>query len=141
MLHFQLVTLTGVKVDQKVAEVLLPTLDGQIGVLTDHMPLISVVANGIISVRKAADDPDYKLDHYATFGGVLDISSNLLRVLADEADGADEINEVEANKAYDLAVKMKAEAKDELSLENAQKLLDRQAVRLQVANLRRLHRN
>jgi hypothetical protein len=32
---------------------------------------------------------------------------------------------------------MKAEAKDEVSLEHAQQLVDRQAVRLHVANLKR----
>jgi hypothetical protein len=34
---------------------------------------------------------------------------------------------------------MKAEATDEISLEHAQDLIDRQAVRLQVAGLKRRH--
>lgn len=140
MIHFQLVTLNGVKVDSDVSEVLLPTLDGQIGVLTDHMPLITVATTGVISVRVNPRDPDYKMDNYASFGGVIEINNNNLRVLVDEADNGEEINEAEAKKAYDLAKKMKSEAKDEVSLENAQKLIDRQAVRLRVAELHRRRR-
>ncbi len=141
MIHLQLVTLTGVKLDADVAEVLLPTLDGQIGVLTDHMPLITVATDGIISVRKNPKDPDSQMDNYAAHGGVVEVSDNVLRVLVDEADNGDEINEAEAKKAYDLAQKMKSEAKDHVSLANAQKLVDRQYVRLQVAELHKRRRN
>jgi F0F1-type ATP synthase epsilon subunit len=59
--------------------------------------------------------------------------------LVDEADHADEINEAEVQKALERAQKMKAEAKDQVSLEHAQQLVDRQAVRLQVAGLKRRH--
>ncbi|HUD81501.1 MAG TPA: ATP synthase F1 subunit epsilon [Patescibacteria group bacterium] len=137
MLHFQLVAVSGTKFDDDVTEVVLPTMDGQIGILTDHMPLISVATNGVISVRRGPKDPDSKMEHFATNGGVIEVANNSLRVLVDEADNGDEINEAEAKKAYELAEKMKAEAKDQVSLEHAQSLIDRHAVRLQVAQLRR----
>jgi F-type H+-transporting ATPase subunit epsilon len=137
MIHLKLVTLTGVKLDADVAEVLLPTIDGQIGVLTDHMPLMTVATDGIISVRHNEKDQDSQMENFAAYGGVIEISNNNLRVLVDEADRADEINEAEAQKAYDRAQKMKAEAKDQISLENAQQLIDRQAVRIKVAELHR----
>lgn len=135
MIHLQLVTLSGIKFDQDVYEVILPTLDGQIGVLTDHMPLISAATSGIISVRKSPKDPDSALEHYATFGGVIEVANNTLRVLVDEADHGDDINEMEAQEALERAEKMRAEAKDEKSLEHARDLIDRSAVRLQVAKL------
>ena len=141
MIHLQLVTLTGIKFDDDVAEVILPTLDGQIGVLTDHMPLITVATAGIISVRRNPKDFDSQMDNFATYGGVIEVSNNVLRVLVDEADNGDEINVAESQKAYDLAQKMKAEAKDQSSLENAQKLIDRQSVRIKVAELHRHRRS
>lgn len=137
MIHLQLVTLTGIKYDNDVYEVVLPTLDGQIGVLTDHMPLLSVATTGVISIRKQASDSDQAMDHYATDGGVIEVFNNNLKVLVDEADHSDEINETEAKKAYELAEKMKSEAKDQVSIEKAQNLIDRSSVRLQVAGLRR----
>jgi len=135
MIHLQLVTLSGVKFDQDVYEVILPTLEGQIGVLTDHMPLISAATAGIISIRKNQKDPDTAMEHFATFGGVIEVADNLLRVLVDEADHGDNINEKEAQDALERAEKMRSEAKDEKSLEHARELIDRSAVRLQVAKL------
>jgi F-type H+-transporting ATPase subunit epsilon len=142
MFRLQLVTLEGTKFDDDVAEVELPTMSGQIGVLTGHMPLISVATSGVIKVRHKSGDPDDFRDFFATNGGVVEVDHDnaVVSVLVDDADHADEISEAEAQKAYDLAIKMKAEAKDQVSLEQAQSLMDRQAVRLQVAGLKRRNR-
>jgi len=137
MFNFQLVALSGKKFDDDVYEVILPTLDGQIGVLKDHMPLVSVATNGAIVVRRNASDTDAQREYFAASGGAIEVSGNNLRVLVDEADNAEELNEAEIQKALERAQKLKAEAKDEVSLEHAKSLVDRQAVRLQVASLKR----
>jgi len=141
MIHLQMVTLDGTKVDEDVYEVLLPTMDGQIGVMPGHMALVSVATSGIVSVRKKPNDKDDMMDNYAISGGAIEVADDVLRLLVDEADHADEINEQEAQRAFELAQKMEREAKDEVSLEQAQSLMDRQAVRLQVAGLRRRRRS
>jgi F-type H+-transporting ATPase subunit epsilon len=135
--NFQLVSITGKKFDGEVYEVILPTLDGVIGVLKNHMPLFSVAAPGVIIVRLNSKDSDSARQFFASSGGAIEVSHNVLRVLVDEADNADDINESEAQKALDLAIKMQNEAKDEVSLEHAQQLVDRSEVRLQVVGLRR----
>ena len=139
MIHFTLVSLTGTQFDDDVYEVVLPTLDGEIGVLQDHMPLVSAATAGAIAVRKNAKDSDGAREFFATNGGVIEVADNKLKVLVDEADHADEINEAEAQKAFERAQKMKSEAKDQVSLEHAQAMVDRHAVRLQVAGLKRRH--
>jgi F-type H+-transporting ATPase subunit epsilon len=139
MIRLQLITLSGTKFDGDVYEVLLPTVDGQIGVLPGHMPLISIAKTGVISVRHSEHDLDVAMEHFAVSGGVVEIMDNTLRVLVDEADHADDINEAEAQAAHERALKLKAEAKDEVSLERAHELVDRTATRLQVASLKRRH--
>jgi F-type H+-transporting ATPase subunit epsilon len=139
MFHFQLVSISGKKFDEDVYEVVLPTLDGQIGVLAHHMPLVSVVTPGAIIVRRKPHDPDSSREFFATNGGAIEVSDNVLRVLVDEADHAESINEDEARKALERAIKMKQESKDQVSLEHAQQLVDRYEVRLQVAGLKRRH--
>lgn len=139
MFRFQLVALSGTKFDDQVYEVVLPTIDGQIGVLAHHMPLVSVVSNGPLMIRRNQKDPDSAREYFATNGGVIDVTNNVLRVLVDEADHADEINESEAQAAYELANKMKLEAKDQIILDHAQSIVDRQSVRIQVAGLKRRH--
>ena len=137
MIRFDLVTLDGIKFGEDVYEVLLPTLEGQIGVLPGHMPLISVATTGIVGVRKLASDKDDMMEWFSIMGGVIEVKDNVLSLLVDEADHSDEINEQEAQKALEQALKLKAEAKDQVSLEHAQSLVDRQAVRIQVAGLKR----
>ncbi len=139
MFHFVLVAISGKKFEEDVYEVVLPTLDGEIGVLQHHMPLVSVATTGAIMVRRNAKDRDDQREFFASSGGVIEVSDNTLRVLVDEADHAEEINESEVQKALERAEKMRAEAKDQVSLEHAQALVDRQAVRLQVAGLKRRH--
>jgi len=141
MIHLKLVTLSGTKFDDDIYEVIVPTLDGQIAVLTNHMPLISAVNNGIISIRKNPKDSDTIMQHFATHGGVIEVADNNIRIIVDEADTGDEISEADAKKAYDLATKMKNEAKDQMSLDHAQEMIDRSSVRIQVAQLRRHRRS
>jgi F-type H+-transporting ATPase subunit epsilon len=140
MIRFELVTLSGTKFSQDAYEVVLPTADGYIAVFPNHMPLISLAGSGVISVRRKSGDDDSKLEHFATNGGVIEVNDNVVRVLVDEADHADEINEQEAKKAYEEAIELARKAQDTISLEHAQTLVDRQATRLRVADLRRQKR-
>lgn len=137
MITFELVTLTGTKYSHEVYEVRLPTPDGEIGVFPNHMPLVTIATPGIILVRPKSNTPDDLMEVFATNGGVIEISDNKVRVLVDEADNAEDINEKEAQEAYERAKKLKQEAKDQLSLDEAQKLMDRTAVRLKVAELKK----
>ncbi len=137
MIRLQLITLSGKIFDDDVYEVLLPTMSGQIGVLRGHMPLISAATNGVISIRRNQRDSDSQMEHFATNGGVVDVVDNVLKVIVDEADSADDISESEAQAAYERAQKLVSEASDKVSLEKAQQMVDRSSVRLQVANLKR----
>jgi len=138
--NFQLVTLLGTKIDKDVYEVILPTAAGEIAVFPGHEPLVSVATPGVIAVRYSKGDTDDKLDYYAISGGVVEVSADSLRVLVDEADSSDEIVETEAKAALERALKLKDSAKDQVELEKASALVDRHAVRLKVADLRRRHR-
>lgn len=138
-MKFQLITLSGYTFNDDAYSVTLPTRDGEITVLGDHEPLMSALKPGVITIRKNASDSENKLDHYATYGGVVEVSKEATRVLVDEADDASEINEQEAKRAQEAAQKMLAEAKSQVDIEHAQAIVDRHAVRLQVAELRRRH--
>lgn len=139
-MKLQLITLAGAKYQEDAYEVLLPTVDGTIAVFAGHMPLVTLAVPGVISVRRKRSDADDDMDHFATNGGMIEVGGDTVRVLADEADHADEIHETEAQKALERAHQLKADAKDKLELDQAQALIDRHAVRLRVAGLRRNRR-
>jgi F-type H+-transporting ATPase subunit epsilon len=138
-MNFELITLHGVKYKSDAFSVVLPTAAGQITVYPNHEPLMSVLVPGVISIRKNAKDSDANMDHYATYGGVVEISKVGTRVLVDEAEHSDEIDQAEAEKARDAAQKMMESAKSVVEINEAQAMMNRQTVKLQVSNLRRRH--
>lgn len=139
-MDFELVTLDGVKSQGEVYSVILPTAAGEITVLPGHEALLSQLVPGVITVRRKKGDADHHLEHYATFGGVVEIRAKSVRVLVDEAAAGEEVNEAEARKAHEEALRLRKEAKTQVELEHAQALIDRSAVRLQISDLKRHHR-
>ncbi len=140
MIHFELVTLDGVKFSQKVYEVQLPTTEGYIGVFENHMPLVTLAETGIIKIRHRANESDGNQELIATSGGVVEITDNTVRVLVDAADTEDEIDEAAIKKAHAEALELRKNAKDRVSLDKAQSLVERANVRLKVADLKRRKR-
>lgn len=136
-MQLQLVTLAGPKLQEEVYEIILPTADGAIAVYAQHMSLVTVVVPGVITVRRTKGDNDAQREVFATNGGVAEIGGKSMRILVDEADHADELVEQEEQQALERAKQLKHDAKDEVELERAQSLIDRQSVRLKVAELRR----
>lgn len=140
-IHFQLVTLDGTKFSQDVYEVVVPTPEGYIAVLPHHIPLVSLAAPGVISIRHNEGDRDDEMELFAANGGAVEILDNVVRILVDEADHEEEINEQESQQAFERAQALLAETDDQVTLDKAQETIDRQAVRLQVAGLRRRKRS
>lgn len=140
-MNLKLVTLSGVKIDEDVYEVIIPTSTGEIAVFPGHEPLVALAVPGVVTVRHKKSDAEHELEHFAISGGMVKISQDFVRLLVDEADHADEIVENEAKEALERAVKMRNEAKDQVELDKAHQLVDRHAVRLKVAELRRKHHN
>ncbi len=136
---FQLITLAGIKYSADAYAVQLPTASGVITVMPNHEPLMSVLVSGVITVRRKAGDAAHLLEHYATFGGVVQVQDGKVRVLVDEADHGEEIDEQDAEKARQVAVELVKNATNQIELSQAQANVDRQAVRLHVAQLRRRH--
>jgi F-type H+-transporting ATPase subunit epsilon len=136
-MQLQLITLLGVKVDQDVYEVVLPTSAGEIAIFPGHEPLVSLAVPGAIAVRHNKADEDSKLEYFAISGGVIEVSPKGVRVLVDEAEHGDDIVEAESRAALERAIKLRDNAKDQVELARAHEMVDRHAVRLKVAELRR----
>ena len=135
-MKLQLVTLRGVKLSQNVYEVQIPTAAGEISVFDDHEPLVTIARPGALLVRVNRDDSDEDKRIYAINGGAVHIQDNVLKILVDEADDADDIIAAEAEAALERAREQRAGAKDSISISEAEALMNRAAIRLKVAGLR-----
>lgn len=140
-MRLQLVTLSGVKLDQEVYEVIIPTPDGEIAVFPDHEPLITVATTGAITVKLNKDDLPENNEYFAITGGIVEITGKVVKVLVDEAEHGEDIVESETQAALQRAMEMRDNAIDQIELERAHSLVDRHAVRLRVADLHRRRRH
>jgi F-type H+-transporting ATPase subunit epsilon len=140
-MHLQLITLTGVSLDTDIYELMAPTTAGDIAVFPGHEPLVTMAAPGALGVRYAKGDADTEIEYFAITGGIIEINQTSVRVLVDEADNGDSIVEADAKSALERAMKLRENAKDQVEIDKATQLINRQQARIHVADLQRRRRN
>jgi F-type H+-transporting ATPase subunit epsilon len=102
MLHLQLVSPERVLVDEDVDEVQIPGLDGYLGILPGHAPLLSELKpGGVLSYKSAGGEKVL-----AVFGGFVEVQPDRVRILADAAERKEEINVEEARQQLSKAVEL-----------------------------------
>lgn len=89
----------------KGVEVLLPTVEGQIGIRRGHLPLITVLKAGEVVVKHT----DGSEALYAVGGGFAEIIKDHVRILADSAERADELIEHQIHEAIERAKRAQEE--------------------------------
>ena len=134
-MNLKLVTLGGVKLDEMVYSVTIPTIDGEISVLPSHEPLVTVARDGVITVRRTKETQEEEF--FAISGGVVEIDQTGVRILVYEAAHGDDIIEAETQAALERAIAARDNADDQIEREKAKQLIDRHLVRLKVADLQR----
>jgi len=87
--------------------VVIPTLDGEIGILPGHIPLLTKVENGELRVTKGAQTL-----HLAVGGGFAEIDGDKVSVLAERAITEEQIDEKAVEAAMKRAESAILEAKD-----------------------------
>lgn len=86
-IHFQIATADGVVCDSMASYALIPLSDGDVGVLSDHAPMIGALKEGV--VRYVCEGED----HFAVIsGGVLSVVDNEVILLARTAERAESID-------------------------------------------------
>ena len=140
-MRLTLTTLLGIKIDQTVYELIIPTAAGEIAIFPGHEPLVTLAVPGAIAIRYKKTDDDSHLEYFAISGGIVEISQKAVRVLVDRSIYGADIIEAESQAALERAIVLRDNAEDQLELEKAHQLVDRHSVRLKVAELHRRRRN
>jgi ATP synthase F1 epsilon subunit len=89
-------------------EIILPTNTGQMGVLSNHAPLITALDIGVTLIRSKTD-----WNPVALMGGFALVKDNQITILVNEADSATEIKSDEAESAFEAAKLKLEQAVDE----------------------------
>jgi F-type H+-transporting ATPase subunit epsilon len=140
MIHLQVITLGGVFIDKEVFEVRIPTMAGPIVVNGGHAPLVGSIKPGILTVVHQKGDRDEQFEQIGVYEGTLEVLHNVLHIMVDEVDTPEDLSEAEAEKAFNRAKELTEKAGDAVALSEAHSMMDRSAVRLQLASLKK-HRS
>ncbi len=126
MLRAQIITPDGPIFEGDVDAISLPTPDGEITVLPHHIPLISIVVPGTILIRKGKEE-----QIFAVSRGVIEVDGKTIRILADTADRAEELQEAAVEHAKSVAEKLLAEKRHDVEgFAEATALMERELARL-----------
>lgn len=131
----KLITPSGVAFEGETSQVSLPTPEGQITVLANHEPVISLLSPGEIVMQKKG-----KNQYLATEGGVVEIANHLVKVMADTAESAESLDEAKIEEARKAAETRKANAKDHVDFAAAEVALEKQLAKLRVLKRRRKYK-
>lgn len=74
--------------------VVLPGAGGEMGILPNHSPVLSVLQFGVISVRSKGEE-----QYFTVAGGVVEVQPDQVTVLADAAENVKEIDVQRAEEA------------------------------------------
>jgi len=87
--------------------VLLPGVEGEMGILPDHSPLLTVLHFGVITVRSG-----HEAQYFTVAGGVAEVQPDQVTVLADAAENVEEIDLQRAEEARQRAEQRLTEKSD-----------------------------
>ena len=115
----------------------LPGAEGRMGILPDHMPMLTTLGFGEVKVRRGEEE-----EFYAIGGGFAEIQPDHVIILADSAEHADEIDLEQARQAREQAEKAMKEGvpDDPVRYAQIQAALRRADIRIDVSRRRRRRR-
>ena len=120
-------------VHEQVDELEIPGAEGYFGVLPGHAPLFSELKVGELGYRKGTT-----WSFLSVAWGFVEVLPNQVRVLAETAERAQEIDLDRATRAKERAEQRIAKGGDEIDYRRALVALERALIRIQVA--RKAHR-
>ncbi|MFI5265717.1 MAG: ATP synthase F1 subunit epsilon [Candidatus Levyibacteriota bacterium] len=135
MFTLEIITPDGIIFNEEVDEVILPTSEGQITILPNHVPLYAKLSEGEAYIKKKGRADIL----YALLGGIVDVTSGKVSILSDYAVHADNIQIAraeDAKKRAEEAIANKEELQD-FTFEN--KELRKSILELKVAQKMRKH--
>ena len=118
----------GEEVDMLIA----PGVDGQLGILPRHAPLMTMLRPGELTIRKGGADT-----YFAVTGGFMEVLANHVTILADACEHSEEINEERAQEAMRRAQERISSRPTEMQMERALASLRRAQARIDTVRRRR----
>jgi F-type H+-transporting ATPase subunit epsilon len=134
-LHVDIVTVEGRRFKGDADFVVAPGSEGELGILPQHIPLLTFLQPGTVKVRNDSDE-----QFFFVSGGFLEVRPDEVTVLADAAERAEDIDEARAEEARRRAADLLQQKLSDTDQAAAAVALARAEARLRLADLRRRRR-
>ena len=112
--------------------VVAPGIEGQLGILPHHAPLMTALQPGEVLVRQ-----DGEASYLAVTGGFMEVMGNKVTILAEACEYSQEINEERAQAAMERARERMQNQSSDMELARAAASMRRAQMRLNVVRRRR----
>jgi len=126
-IFLEIITPDRVVVSREVDMVVVPGVEGEFGVLEDHVAFLSGVVPG--ELRYTVEG---RTEYCAVMEGFAEVSNNKVSILVDAAERAEEIDVERAKRALERA-KERLEKREGVDIARAEAALKRAMARLKVA--------
>lgn len=124
-MHLKIITHERVVFDEDVDEVYTKTIDGEIGILKNHVPFMTGLNIGVTKTVKEGN-----VKFFTTMGGVLQFKDNEILILTTTAESGDEIDVTRAKEALARAKAKLAESEAQTDAKRAEAAIARAMARL-----------
>lgn len=129
-LQLEIVTPERTVFSTEASMVIAQTIDGQIGVLPGHIPLVTVLETGVMRVQSGQEQEQT----LAVSGGFLEMSpDNKLTILAETAELAEEIDVERARQALARAEERLNNKQEDIDIARAEIAMRKALTRLRAA--------
>ncbi|MBI5742738.1 MAG: ATP synthase F1 subunit epsilon [Candidatus Niyogibacteria bacterium] len=132
--NLEIITQEGVAWSGEAESITLTAADGEIGVMSGHTPLVSVILPGEALVRTPQG-----MKVFAVMNGFLRVTPAGVTVLSDAADALDALDEKKALEAREKAQKLMSKKLTDREFAEAESSLQRSLLQLKVLHKRRSH--
>ena len=134
-IRLDIVTAERVVHSEEVDVVIAPGVEGQLGILPHHAPLMTMLEPGELLVRKGGEELSMAIS-----GGFLEVRPDRVIVLAEAAERDEEIDLARAEEAKRRAEERLSQRIPEVDASRAEAALRRSLARLKVGERRRRRR-
>lgn len=107
-IKFEIVTPERLVMREDILQATIPTKNGELTILPDHIPLVAILKTGVIELKMTSG----QIEIMAVSGGLLEVLVGKIVILADSADRVSELDEKIVEQARIQAETAKLDAKN-----------------------------
>lgn len=131
MIHVRIVTPKGIYKEFDTPILNIPTVDGERGLLPNHMPLVTMLTIGVMS-----SEENGQRNYYAITNGLFYFRDNVAEIMTDTIENRDEIDLDRASSAKARAEKRLQSSDPNIDQKRAELALKRALNRIHVVDIK-----